>query len=523
MTSASAITPGTLLLGVYRSIDTIGEGGMGIVVRGEHIGDGSHVAIKFLLPQFAASQEAARRFVREAQAAQRIAGPHVTRVLEAGTSPDFGPYIVMEYLVGSDLSRLIRGGMRPSVEVAIDYIVQAADAIARAHAAGVIHRDIKPANLFLTDAPDGSGLLKVLDFGISKVADDSPLEMTRTTAVLGSGLYMSPEQMRSAKTVDHRSDIYALGITLYELLSGTQPFVAESFPDLCIKVSTEPHDPLRKHRPDLPPTLTAVIERAFARSPMDRYPTAPDFMLALRPFADPVTQSKIDLLQGLIPAPIPIRPSAPPPPPMSTTDPAMSSEPPTHIFPATPAFGRGSDPLGRQSYPAFPRPASLPDIGYGNTHPASMLGLAETSPKSFTATAPPPNSARTLLFAAFGTFLVLCIGGGAYFLFVWKPAEASHVAMTGESTSVALPPSTTTAVAPPDVSVTPSAEPSVGSEASASPSATATSTSTSTSRVLKPKATTSAKASAAPTTQVPTAQSDPFQCFENGLRVECKR
>src|SRR5262249_18177189 len=182
---------------------------------------------------------------------------------DEGVLPDDAtPYMVMEFLEGKDLGRFLREGKRFPIDEALDLTVQACDALARAHAVGVIHRDVKPSNLFLTRRPDGTPLLKVLDFGIAKVVEDADkdkLQLTKTTVVMGSALYMSLEQMRSTKTVDHRTDVYALGISLYELLTGTHPFTAESFSELCVKVSLDPPQPLRDHRPDVPEALAEAI------------------------------------------------------------------------------------------------------------------------------------------------------------------------------------------------------------------------------------------------------------------------
>jgi serine/threonine protein kinase len=292
--------PGTVLLDRYRVVRALGIGGMSQVVCAEHLALGTKVAMKFLLPGLAILPDAPQRFVREALAVTRVKSDHVAKVLDVGTLPGGPPYLVMEYLEGQDLGRHVKAGQRFEVEEAIDLTVQAADALARAHAAGVIHRDVKPSNLFLTSRPDGTPLLKVLDFGISKVLEEAAkedLELTKTTAVMGSALYMSLEQMRSTKTVDHRTDIYALGVSLYELLTGTHPFTAESFSELCVKVSLDPPSPLRDHRPDVPEALAEAIAVAYARSAAERYQTVGGFALALAPFASPRTLEHIDSIR----------------------------------------------------------------------------------------------------------------------------------------------------------------------------------------------------------------------------------
>jgi len=317
----AAFSPGTVLLEKYRIIREIGAGGMGVVLCAEHLALGALVAIKFLLPEFAALPDAGQRFVREARASSRIQSEHIARVLDAGTLPDGQPFLVMEYLDGMDLSRHLKSGRVFSIEEAIDFTVQAAEALCLAHRAGIIHRDIKPANLFLTQRPDGTPLVKMLDFGISKIVEEAAqenLELTRTSAVMGSALYMSLEQMRSARSVDARTDIYALGVTLYELLSHTYPFTAESFSELCVKVSLDPPDPLRRHRPDVPEDLAEVIARAYARYPNERYPTVGTFVSALAPFAAPETLPTIESIQRFERASSADLPLIRPPPPPSS-------------------------------------------------------------------------------------------------------------------------------------------------------------------------------------------------------------
>jgi serine/threonine-protein kinase len=266
----------------------------------EHTSLGTKVALKFLLPELANLPDAPQRFVREARAAARVKSEHVARVLDEGMLPEDGtPYMVMEFLEGKDLGRYIREGKRFPVDEALALTVQAADALSRAHAVGVIHRDVKPSNLFLTHRPDGAPFIKVLDFGIAKVVEDADkdkLQLTKTTVVMGSALYMSLEQMRSTRTVDHRTDIYALGVSLYELLTGTHPFTAESFAELCVKVSLDPPEPLRDHRPDVPEALAEAIAVAYARNAPERYQTSGSFATALLPFATPETARHIEAI-----------------------------------------------------------------------------------------------------------------------------------------------------------------------------------------------------------------------------------
>ncbi|HZO13772.1 MAG TPA: serine/threonine-protein kinase [Polyangiaceae bacterium] len=300
----SKLPPGLILMDKYRVGETLGIGGMGVVIACDHLTLDSKVAIKFLLPQLTSHDHIVRRFMNEAKAAIKIQSEHIARVVDVGRMrgeglPDDGlPFMVMEYLDGRDLGQHVRSGRRFGLWETIEFVVQAAEALAQAHKVGIIHRDIKPANLFLMERDDRY-IVKILDFGISKILDEEPQEMglTKTSTVLGSGLYMSPEQMRSAKTVDRRTDIYSLGVCSYELLTGSQPHTAETFSELCVKVNIDPPTPLRKHRPDLPEAFARVLERAYARDPNDRFQTVQEFVGALVPFASETSMPTIRAVQ----------------------------------------------------------------------------------------------------------------------------------------------------------------------------------------------------------------------------------
>jgi serine/threonine-protein kinase len=291
------IPAGTLLASKYRAVRVIGKGGMGIVVEARHEQLDTRVAIKVLLREFMAYPEASSRFLREARAASRLESQHVARVLDVGTLDSGEPFMVMEYLAGQDLSYHLRSQGALVLEDVIDYVVQASDAIAEAHTLGIVHRDLKPANLFFTRRGD-MPVIKVLDFGVSKVADESPGEMTltQTTTILGSALYMSPEQMQSAKKVDRRTDVYALGVCLFELLARELPYFADTFPELCAKIFTQPPRSLREIRPDVPEALDAVMEKCLAREPDKRYQSVPEFVQALSPWARPLTRAQMENL-----------------------------------------------------------------------------------------------------------------------------------------------------------------------------------------------------------------------------------
>ncbi len=290
----SPTVPGSVLAGKYRVERILGQGGMGVVVEARHIALDERVALKFLLPEYASHPEAAARFLREARNAVKIKSEHVARVSDVGTLESGAPYMVMEYLEGRDLSGVLEKTGVIGIQDAVDYVIQGSEAIAEAHSHGIVHRDLKPANLFLSKRPDGMPIVKVLDFGISKNSGNGVDNLTKTTAAMGSALYMSPEQMQQTRSVDHRTDIYALGISLYELLAGKQPFYADTLPQLCAEILTGVPTPLRTARPDVPEGLAVVIERAYARDRAARFQSVAEFVVALAPFAPPRSQNTIE-------------------------------------------------------------------------------------------------------------------------------------------------------------------------------------------------------------------------------------
>jgi len=295
------VTQGDVLAGKYRVEHILGTGGMGVVVCARHMQLDALVALKFMLPQAAEDKEAVSRFLREARAAARLRGEHIARVTDVGMLESGAPYLVMEYLEGKDLAATLSEG-RPSVPQAVEYVVQTCEALEEAHSRGIIHRDIKPSNLFLTKKPNGQPSIKVLDFGISKLAPSSStaapagaaMSATSTKAVFGSPLYMAPEQMRSAAKVDARADVWSLGATLYELLAGRVPFLADSIMDLCLKVAQEPPDRLRELRPEVPAELEAIVERCLAKDPSERFASVADLAVALTPYAVKRRPSMVD-------------------------------------------------------------------------------------------------------------------------------------------------------------------------------------------------------------------------------------
>jgi serine/threonine protein kinase len=266
----------------------LGVGGMGVVVAARHISLGQRVAIKFLRPQAAKHKEAVGRFLREARSTVGLQSAHVVRVTDVGTLETGLPYMVMEHLSGEDLSSLLTSRHKLDVGEAVDYLLQACEAIAEAHAAGIVHRDLKPQNLFVTRRLNGTPLLKVLDFGIAKAIGPGAagqLALTDSAAIIGSPLYMAPEQMRSARTAEVRSDIWALGVILYELLGGQLPFEGETVTEVCIRVVNEEPKALLELRPGLDAALVAIVMRCLEKEPEARYHNVSALAAALEPFS----------------------------------------------------------------------------------------------------------------------------------------------------------------------------------------------------------------------------------------------
>ena len=276
---------GDVVAGKYRVESVIGQGGMGVVLGAQDTSLGRRVAIKFLSPGKSRNDSAVARFVREARAAASIQSEHVVRVFEVSTLPNGASYIVMEHLSGGDLSQVLDSRGPLPFQEAVDYLLQACEAIGEAHGYGIVHRDLKPQNLFLMTSPDGLPFVKVLDFGISKAVDDLAPNLTSTDAVMGTPLYMSPEQVRSLKNVDLRSDIWALGAILFELLTNAPVFEAATVTALCAAIAMDPPIPLRAKRPDAPAALEAVILRCMHKDPLGRYEDVAALAEALAPFA----------------------------------------------------------------------------------------------------------------------------------------------------------------------------------------------------------------------------------------------
>ena len=301
--SAAGVRQGDILAGKYRVERVLGVGGMGVVVAAHHIQLDEKVALKFLLPEALGNPEAVARFAREARAAVKIKSEHVARVSDVGTLPNGSPYMVMEYLEGGDLAAWIKQRGALPIEQAVEFVLQACVAVADAHALGIVHRDLKPANLFCIRRSDGQLTIKVLDFGISKMNDVSGVaagSVTRTSALMGSPLYMSPEQMRSSKDVDSLTDIWALGIILFELITARPAFLAESVTELAIKVASEPTPAIQSLRADVPAGLAAIVARCLEKDRRRRFANVAELAVALLPFAPKRARASVERISGII-------------------------------------------------------------------------------------------------------------------------------------------------------------------------------------------------------------------------------
>ena len=290
--------PGDVLDGKYRVERRLGSGGMGIVVAARHVKLETRVALKFLQPSLAKDAESVKRFEREARASVALKSEHAVRILDVGELSGGSPYLVMEYLTGTDLGTLV-DQRELFVTEAVSYVLQACEAVAEAHSLGIVHRDLKPGNLFLTEGAAGAPFVKVVDFGLAKMVKLSAKQssLTHTTDLLGSPAYMSPEQLHDAKEVDPRSDIWSLGVCLYELLERHLPFEGQTVPSLCLSVATAP--PRAFARADLPPQLTTAILRCLEKDPEARFPDVPSLAAALEPFAGDAMRGATDRIMAI--------------------------------------------------------------------------------------------------------------------------------------------------------------------------------------------------------------------------------
>ena len=349
---------GDVIADKYLVERVLGKGGMGIVYLAKHLQLGERVAIKLLRTKTLKNAELVARFLREGRTAARLSSEYVARVRDVGTLPNGAPYLVMEHLDGRDFDAVLaeHGALEP--RVAVKYMLQACEALAEAHAMGIVHRDLKPANLILIRKRDGTTAIKIIDFGISKLAASEAPEpaMTQASTMMGSPLYMAPEQMTSARDVDARSDVFSLGAMLYHLLTNKPPFVGSTAVDVFERISLGPPSP-RAVRPDLPAGIEAVTSRCLRKNPDDRFADVAALAAALAPFGPPHAERFAESAERILRASAdtnaassPVSPSG-----MTTPSPVGASAPP----PPDPIFDLADPipPTTLKKSPAAPPPA----------------------------------------------------------------------------------------------------------------------------------------------------------------------
>lgn len=421
------IAAGDILARKYRVERVLGKGAMGVVVAATHGDLGHLVALKMMLPDKEHTPELRERFLREARAAVRLKSQHVAKVLDVGTDEQDMPYIAMEFLEGDDLAGILKKQGPLSFEDAVEYVLQACEAVGEAHTAGIVHRDLKPANMFLTRDVSGAPCIKVLDFGISKVMG-AELTLTQETQALGSPLYMSPEALGSAKNVDTRTDIWALGIILYQLVAGKTPFHESTMGQLCTRILTGTPTPLDEYRTDAPKGYEAVIHRCLQRDRDQRFQNVAALAHAIAAYGPPRGRVYVERIARIMGVDL---------------DKLGPSVDPSDLHATIPLSANPRAPL-----------ASLP--GGGATSQAGVVVMATSAASTPDVPAKPKSRLPLIVGAALavaipGAFLILRNTNAS-------PANSSSPPMaTPSEGTIAPPPVPTSAAAAPAAIPTPSA------------------------------------------------------------------
>jgi serine/threonine-protein kinase len=461
-------TPGSVVAGRYRIDALLGEGGMGAVFRATELAANLAVALKFPSPEMRIRPGMASRFANESTAASRIACEHVVQIFGVETTEGGTPFIVMELLEGRDLDAVVEAEAPLLPARAVHFTLQILRALQIAHAAGVVHRDLKPSNALVVSRDGDPDFVKLIDFGITKIIGDDK-GLTKTSTTLGTPAYMAPEQAKSAKAADARSDLYSVGVILYELLTRRRPFEGESQNEVVIKICTEPPMPIRTLRPDLPAGLASAVEHALVKAQLGRFPTAESFAAALEPFADARSAGVLARIHGgagpvpggpMALAPTPMADDVPPPRKPSGTammdesllPPEMQAALHAPISPAAPAAPAAAHvvitPPGGVDVIAAREGAGKTVVGdvapmvFANAAApgAPIAGAPMPPPAVPYVQAPPPGSyddddggggGRGVLFGALGLVAVALIGGGLYFAFRGSPGGGTPSAGSG--------------------------------------------------------------------------------------------
>lgn len=471
------VGPGTVLSDRFEIVREIARGGMAEIFEARDLESGGSVAVKVLRDNLSKHKEAIARFHREARVAASFDCRNIVKVLTHGVtendpkSPEKNwPYIVMELLVGHDLAVELRLRAPLPVSVAASYIAQACRGMIEAHAAGIIHRDLKPTNLFLTDE-DGDTVLKILDFGIAKLDETKATEeLTLTTAIFGSPLYMSPESFRAAKSADIRSDVWSLGIIFYEMLTGAAPFQGINSLDIGLAITRQALTPPSQRRPDLPPPIDNILSRALEKDPERRYQTMRELLAAVEPFAGrertdtPTREHQV----VSVPPKQAVISSIPPRSPTGEISITEVDEPDAitalEIIPTT---LRGLGPVDEDSHPTGP--PLPPEVRVSlSSHPSVPPIATLPSVRPAAASTPPsPRMWWARVYVA-GGVASLCIFGAAWAVLRERDGEAAPnpgaVQSTGTASEATEPPtvassvqSSQTAPLPPSAPTTPSA------------------------------------------------------------------
>jgi len=459
--------------GKYRVDRVLGAGGMGVVVAATHTELDQPVALKFILPESISGKDAVERFMREARSVARLKSEHVARVYDVGRDETGNPYMVLELLEGLDLAKLTKHKGPFAVADSIEYVLQACEGLIEAHAAGIVHRDLKPQNLFVSRRLNGMPLVKVLDFGIAKAvgaAAVGQLALTDSQAVMGSPLYMAPEHMRSARAADVRSDIWSLGVILYELLGGQVPFDGETVTEVCIRVVNEPPPSLLGLRPALDRKLVAVVMRCLDKDPAARWQNVAQLATALEPYSRSSQQGAVLRPWRSFEDTMDSRPAASPAddtgPSTAVTMPtgediakALRSAPSPSAHPGSVHPGSLGPPVPPLTSPASPEPAPAlvsTDVSWGQGSDAR----------------PPPTARRSNFTTGIAVGAVVSLAAAAAVIVglrsasVTGAAAVSSTPVTGAAADSSTPPPPSVVALPPSV-----AEPQQGVQPAASSTA----------------------------------------------------
>ena len=361
--------PGDIIGGKYRIVRMIGDGGMGAVYEARHEILGTSVALKFLHTELAKRPGLSSRFLQEARVSASIQSPHVTKVTDVDQTPDGSPYLVMELLTGESLQQVLDRQRKIPKDQAIDFALQILSGLEAAHALGVVHRDLKPDNVFITPSPGGP-VCKLLDFGIAKLRQTNEYTkgLTRPGALMGTPEYMSPEQLYSADRVDHRADLYSLGVMLFEMLCSERPTQGEDAAAIVGNVMAGKIRHLNEIDPSLPMDLVNVVHKAIHADKSQRYQSALELRVALAPFAGQLSHAG-----RLAATPVPAGTSAPPPVVQKKS--ATTDEPPLH-----PPTNKGVAPtLPPDDSPPARAGAHPPTVGSSPFIDAGPMGTQEAS------------------------------------------------------------------------------------------------------------------------------------------------